>query len=342
MSDVVRLRTVAEIEDEAAAWVWRLDSGTVAAADRQAFEAWVRRDPRHRRAFEELGGVWRSLDGLADAKRDEKIATFTEVTRRPHARMPGRRRWILAAVASIAAVALIPLLWQQRGNETQIVATSVGQQRSLTLADGSIVQLNTNSMLETKFIAASREVYLGKGEAHFTVAHDQQRPFRVHAGNTIVRAVGTEFDVRVRDDHSVEVIVTEGRVKVVTDARGAGTAAQTRRPSDEQQLVAGQRLLSLQGTETVEPISLAEASRALAWRQGAVVFAGEPLSVAVAELNRYMEVRFVVTDPAVGELRVGGHFKTDDVDGIVRGLESALPISIRRTDNGLIYIDPRH
>ncbi|MGA2342418.1 MAG: DUF4880 domain-containing protein, partial [Steroidobacteraceae bacterium] len=78
MSEIVKLRTRAEIEEEAAQWTWRLDSDSVTAADQQAFEGWLRQDVRHRRAFEELSKVWNALDGLAEAKRGEKIATFAE------------------------------------------------------------------------------------------------------------------------------------------------------------------------------------------------------------------------------------------------------------------------
>jgi transmembrane sensor len=346
MSEILRLRTPAEIEDEAAAWVWRMDAEEVSAADRQSFEAWLRRDPRHRRALEEMGGVWRALDGLAEAKRDEKIATFANVPARIQPLEHRGRRWLLAAVASIAAMGITAFLSYQRGNETQAFATAVGQQRSLTLADGSVVQLNTNTMLETHFMPAHREVFLGKGEAHFRVAHDSERPFRVHAGAAIVRAVGTEFDVRVHDDRSVEVIVTEGRVQVLAnerektlDRRGS---AEPERPSTQHELDAGQRLVSRHGAATVTPIDMSEAARALAWRDGAVVFDAEPLARAVTELNRYTETRFVISDPRIGELRIGGRYRTNDVEGIIRGLESALPISIRRTDDGLIYIEPRH
>lgn len=346
MSEIVRLRTLSEIEDEAAAWVWRLDSKNVSGADRQAFEAWIKRDPRHRPAFEELGGVWRQLDALSEAKREEKIATFADAPLRQRGRRSSMHRWSLAAGVAAIAIGVATLVWYHRGNETQAIATAVGQQRSLTLADGSVVQINTNSMLETKFDSGSRAVFLGKGEAHFTVAPDAQRPFIVHAGGAVVRALGTEFDVRIHDNRSIEVIVAAGRVGVLSDSndgarvRGAA-AADPSRPVQQHELAAGERLVAVNGAATVNAIDAEDVSRTLAWRQGAVVFAGEPLSRALAELNRYTETRFVVTDREVGELRIGGRFKTTDVEGIVRGLESALPIATRRTDDGLIFIERR-
>ena len=121
-------------------------------------------------------------------------------------------------VVGMAAYLMLP-----HDSPSETVATAVGQQRSVTLADESVVTLNTNSIIETRLAADVRSVYLRKGEVYFAVAHDQARPFYVHAGDALVRAVGTAFDVRVRDDARVEVIVAEGRVEVqVAAAAGAG------------------------------------------------------------------------------------------------------------------------
>jgi len=185
MSEIVKLRTQAEIDDEAAAWTWRLDGEALSAADRQAFEAWLRRDPRHRRSFDDFGKVWGALDNLAEAKRDEKIATFTGASRRSVVR---RNLW-WGAVAATLVAALVSVVSMRQSAAVQTIATAVGQQRLVTLADGSVVTLNTNTIVEAN-LGRIRNVYLRKGEAHFEVAHDRSRPFLVHAGDTVVRAVG--------------------------------------------------------------------------------------------------------------------------------------------------------
>src|SRR6185437_5337871 len=166
---------------------WRMDCAMAGAGDRQAFEAWLRQDVRHRRAAAELSAVWSGLDVLAQAKRDEKIATFANAAKPGFLR--GARRWWLAAAATLAAIA-VGAMWLQQGRELQTLATAVGQQRNITLADGSIVTLNTNTIVETDLRRQLREIYLRKGEAHFQVAHDRSRPFLVHAGDAVVRAVG--------------------------------------------------------------------------------------------------------------------------------------------------------
>jgi len=342
MSEIVKLRTRAQIDEEAALWVWRMDSAPASGAQSQAFESWLRQDPRHRRAVEELSKVWSALDGLAEVNRGEKIATFIAAARRPALR--NHRLWWLAA-AALLLFAIASTDWLRKGSEVQTLATAVGQHRDVTLADGSIVTLNTNTIVETDVGRSVRQIYLRKGEAHFAVAHDRLRPFLVHAGDAVVRAVGTEFEVRLHTDQHVEVVVAEGRVEVqpeaaalqspATDARGRGTAAIVRAVS------AGQQLSTATADYPVIPVSAAQLSSDLAWREGAIVFDREPLSEAIAEVERYTDARIVVSDPRIADLPVGGRFRTDDLQGFLDGLQAALPVAIRRSPDGLVYIDSR-
>jgi transmembrane sensor len=343
MSEIVRLRTRAEIDEEAAAWVWRLDRATVAAADRQAFEAWLRQDPRHRRAAAEFSTVWTALDGLAEAKRDEKIATFTQTAMPPLRRHA--QRWWFAAAAALAAI-VVGAIWLQQGSELQTLATAVGQQRNVTLADGSIVALNTNTIVETDLRRHTREIYLRKGEAHFQVAHDRSRPFLVHAGDAVVRAVGTAFEVRVLTDQHVDVVVNEGRVEVQTtapmpQAQNPSPLARRAAATTLRALNAGERLSATGHDYAVTPITAQQLSSELAWREGAIVFDGEPLADAIAEIERYTDARIVVSDAQTAALRVGGRFRTGDVQEFFDALQTALPVSIRRTAAGVVFIDPR-
>ena len=342
MSEIVRLRTRAEIDEEAAAWTWRLDSAAGGAVDREAFEAWLRQDPRHRRAMEELSKVWEAMDGLAEVKRDEKITAFTAAPKLAAAH--SWHSWGLAVAATIAVV-VAGSAWLQKGNEIQTLATAVGQHRNVTLADGSIVTLNTNTILETDLTRRVRQIYLRKGEAHFQVAHDRSRPFLVHAGDAVVRAVGTEFEVHLRADQHVDVVVNEGRVEV--QAAGPvlppvpGTRTKPLSMTTVRALSAGEQLSTATADYAIVPVSSEQLSSELAWRQGAIIFDGESVSEAVREIERYTDARIVVSDSRVAALRVGGRFRTDDVQGFLDGLQAALPVTIRRAADGQVYIDPR-
>jgi transmembrane sensor len=344
MSEVVKLRTRAEIEEEAATWIWRMESAP-SGTDPEGFEAWLRQDPRHRRAVEELSKVWETLDGLSDPRCNEPLPDLAEA---PAASAVRSRRpvWFAAAAALVAAVT--GTIWWAERSEMQVLATAVGQHRTVTLADGSVVSLNTNSIVETNIGRSAREIYLKKGEAHFEVAHDRLRPFLVHAGDAVVRAVGTEFEVRVRADRHVDVLVNEGRVEVQPDI-AAVPATAAPEMSDlpvatvkVKAVSAGEELSTAVTNYAVTPISPEQLSSDLAWRDGAVVFDSEPLSQAISEIQRYTDARIAISDPAIAALPVGGRFKTDDLQGFLNGLEAALPVSIRRTSDGSVYIDPRH
>lgn len=349
MSELLKFRTLAEVEEEAATWVWRLDDEEIGPERRAEFEQWLRRDPRHRHAFEELGGVWQSLDTLAEAKRDERVATFVAEERRLQAAPQTRRRrlparWLgMAAAASLLAAVGI-LSWTKQEHETRTLSTAVGQHRNFTLADGSAVDLNTNSIVETRFTRDQRSVYLRKGEALFTVARNPDRPFVVIAGHTRVRAIGTAFNVRMHGPDRVEVIVTEGKVEVVRSEAPAPAAPDVAAPArvavSGSELEGGQRLAP-DAAATVETLSDATMDRALAWRQGAIVFDGVPLGKAIEELNRYTDARLVLVDPQIQGLRVGGRFRTGDVDGFVAALNRAFPVFTQRGADNVIYVRKR-
>ena len=348
MSKIVRLRTRAQIDEEAAAWTWRMDCENVAASEQQAFDAWLKQDPRHRRAYEEIAQVWRTLDGLAEAKRGEKIATFTSAGHAEHKN--SRLGWAWAAAAMLA-VAASGLVWMQHGREAQTLATAVGQQRNVTLADGSIVTLNTNTIVDTDLSRKTREIYLRKGEAHFQVAHDRSRPFFVHAGDAVVRAVGTQFEVRLRADQHVDITVNEGRVEVQAtgpDTSGSGSTgagpnvvAHKTRLAAVRALSAGEALSTSAADYSVRPVSAEQLSNDLAWREGEIIFDGKSLAEAVDEIGRYTDARIVITDEQVARLRVGGRFRTDNAQAFFDALQLALPVSITRASDGAVYLGPR-
>lgn len=343
MSEIVRLKTQTQIDNEAAVWTWRLDCGELEAAERGELEAWLRADVRHRRAFEELSLTWSALDRLAQRAGDEKIAAFAQ-PQRPR-RFPRKIYWE-AAAAAVLMIAIGASLWMTRRPGMQVMSTSIGQQRHLRLADGSQLTLNTNTLLAVKLTPRRRDVYLRRGEAHFDVVHDAARPFFVHAGDAVIRDVGTQFEVRLHSDRDVDVLVNEGQVEV----QGAAAAAGAPSPDGSaaggsarwvKALSAGEQLLVAGPHLEVMAVSPRKVADDLAWREGALVFEGEPLSQALAEVGRYTRARIVLTGPNVGSLHISGRFRTDDVSGFFQALQAALPIRVSRPEPGLVYIAAR-
>jgi transmembrane sensor len=343
MSDIVKLKTQTQIDNEAAVWTWRLDCGGLTDAERGELEAWLRQDGRHRRAFDELGRTWSALERLRERPQHGGRGDLTPALRRA---LPMRRYWASAA-AALLVVALGAALYLARPAGPQVFATAVGEQRHVQLADGSQITLNTNTLLTVSLTPARRLIELRRGEAHFEVTHDAARPFLVHAGDTLIRDLGTQFEVRMHPDHDVDVLVNEGRVEV----EGAGAAAPSAggpagrgtEGADSgwvRALTAGEQLRVAGPHLQLMTVSPQQIDDELAWREGALVFAGEPLSQAIPEVERYTRARIVLTGPAVGSLRVSGRFRTNDVAGFFQALQEALPVRVTRTP-GLVTISAR-
>ena len=329
MSEIVRLKTQTQIDNEAAIWTWRLDSGPLTPAEQGQLDAWLRLDYRHRHTLDELRSTWSMLDRLAERPPDEQLAPPAHAAKR---RIFGRRkRYWEAAAAAMLVIALGTALWITRRPGMQVMSTAVGQHRRVGLSDGSQVTLNTDTLLAVDLTPQRRDVYLRRGEAHFDVVHDASRPFYVHVGDAVIRDVGTQFEVRLHSDRDIDVLVDEGQVEV----RGPVAADWVRALSAGEQLfIAGPNL-------KVMAVSRKQVADDLAWREGALVFDGEPLSQALDEVGRYTRTRIVLGGPKVASLHISGRFRTDDVQGFFRALQAALPVEVSQPQPGTVYIAAR-
>jgi transmembrane sensor len=249
------------------------------------------------------------------------------------------RRWGLPAFALAAALAVIATLALHRRTSPAPAAPAVAQGKGLrviprperlTLADGSIVELNHDSKLEPAFVSAERRVRLVRGEAHFTVAKNPARPFVVEAGAVAVRAVGTAFDVR-RGDAAVEVLVTEGRVQLERPAPAAGAPAPAPTP-----LAAGERAIVDQSgaAPAITAVSAGDIERALAWQGVMLKFSDLPLGEVVTEFNLRNPQQLLTADAETAQVLVGGTFRADNVEAFVRLLELSFGVTAERRADG--------
>lgn len=303
------------IETTAAGWLVERDRGLTRARERE-LARWLRADPRHAAAFDALAATWHLL-----AEVQPEPARHADV---PEARRRRRMPWLPATLAAAAAVALAYVGWQRAGFEpaspTAPVAlsasTEIGMLRKVDLPDGSVIQLNTDSAVDVRFSAAERRVVLARGEAHFNVMKNEGRPFIVSAAGVDVRVVGTVFNVRLRSE-SVDVLVTEGRVRVGSSADVA-----------EGSVSAGQKVsISLAPAPTVPlpaPVDVAttEIKQTLAWQSHRLDFDATPLREIVAEINRYNRHKLVIDDERLDGQRFGGSFPANDYATFVRMLEA--------------------
>lgn len=223
-------------------------------------------------------------------------------------------------------------------------STAVGGRRDLTLPDQSTVTLNTNTCMGVAYSPETRVVLLPYGEATFHVAHDKHRPFFVRAGsNRRFEAVGTDFNVRVLSPDHVELTVTEGNVRVLyTNDVVADTPAEARlrdhRIFDDTTVGALQTALVEPGLQFVRKLEESDVHNLLAWQQGLLLFNGTTLEQALAEVDRYTTTQFVLADDRLRNVRIGGRFRTGDVDGLLASLRKDFMIDSRRDTQGRIVL----
>ncbi|GBU15793.1 MULTISPECIES: FecR domain-containing protein [Methylobacterium] len=295
------------VYEQAALWVARLSSPDATAADRKAFEAWRAADPAHAEAYAEMDQWRRTMGRVPDPRR--------------------RRRGKPAGLAVAAALGLAGALGHHIGLFDRLRAdawTDVGGFRAETLADGSRVDLNTDTALALHYTAAERGIELLRGEAAFEVVPDSRRPFVVRGKGLSVRAVGTRFFVRV-DGVATPVGVAEGQVEVTTPGGRAG-------------LRAGETLVREQASRVTTERS--DVARMMAWREGRLVFSGQPLSVVLAELERYRRGRIVSLDPTVGTRRFSGTLDPRDTDEALAVLATTMDVRITRVTPLLVLVRP--
>ena len=205
-----------------------------------------------------------------------------------------------------------------------------------------MITLNTNSRAVVSFGERRRVVKLELGEMHIDVAQDPTRPLSVIAGGRIVQAVGTAFSVKVDASQRVEVLVDDGRVQVGVHEQGTADIGRVESLVDfdgQWFLVAqGERVVLNADSETVEALEPEEMEVHLSWRNGNLIFRGESLAAAVAEVGRYTPVEFVIEDEELQQVRVAGLFKAGDVAGFLSSLEANFDIVHRRADDETIRL----
>ncbi|BDU15968.1 FecR family protein [Lysobacter auxotrophicus] len=308
-------RTWQPADGEAEAWMARLMAPDCTPADRAAFEEWLTQSPRNIEAWLEMERV-QALS--AQLRSDEMLRAATRAIRRAPARP--FNAWLPAAAAAVLVVAVAAIWWRYEPRTAAVAqqyATAMGEQSEVTLADGTVVLLDTGTQLTATFDSRERLVVLERGRAQFVVGHDAQRPFLVKAGAGTIRDIGTTFQVAHRND-AVDVGLLEGRVDV-TARNGGGVA--TLSPGEKVSVDASGRL----GAKA--PLDLVSAR---AWPQGDLVFKQRRLDELLTEMNRYSKQQVRLADPSMGGLTVSGVFHAGDQDALVAVLERGWSLRAER------------
>lgn len=320
-------RTLQPADSQAEAWMARLMAPDCTAADRAAFEDWLAQSPAHIEAWLEVERV-QALG--AELAGDDMLRAAARAARRaPAARRPGWQVWIPAAAAVLVAALAAVQWWQMPGEvSVQEFATTLGEQREVTLADGTVMLLDTASTLTARYDDEQRVVELRSGRAQFVVGRDPQRPFLVRAGASTIRDIGTTFQVSHRDK-VVKVGLLEGRVDVSSSADGRRSMLS---PGEQLTVDASGRIGDRAPLDVVA---------ARAWPSGDLVFNQRRLDELLTEMNRYSSRQVRLADPALGALTVSGVFHAGDQEALVAALERGWSLRAVRTDEHEIVLHAR-
>jgi transmembrane sensor len=346
------LPPISNADEEAARWLVQMEARPLGARDVRRLERWLAADPVHQAAFE------RAQAACDLAHRHAAAAAILEMRAAAlAARGKSRARpWGLVAGIAAGAVA-VGALWLvthsiiarvashpvtqrvARVADGAIVppihyATAVGERSSIALPDGSVATLDTNSSLDVAYSDVERGIHLTRGQALFEVAKHQTTPFQVYAGGRRITAVGTTFNVRV-DGHRLRVALIEGKIRVSTMSTQGTTAT----PAQQVTLVPGDVLEA--NAAAPMTVAIADVERSASWRDGVAVFVDSRLADAVAEMNRYTLSPITILDPAAGEYRVSGVFKTGDPEQFANSVATVFPLTIAHTASGSVVLQRR-
>lgn len=344
MSEAVR------IENAAAAWLIRREEPGWDEVGEAELAAWLDASFHHKAAYWRLEHAWREADRIASIGPDAEPALAADKEAAvPTDRYGERRAWARWQPVALAASLLLAIFvgfgaWQQMApapatleqlgpiaiaptppQRARVIETGTEKKKLISLGDGSRIELAASSMLHADIRSDSRHIWLDNGEAYFDVKHAADVPFVIHAGSRVVTVLGTRFSVR-RDGDKVRVNVVEGRVRVDEVAPPGAPPVPVRSTI----ITAGDSAVARGPSTIVEAAAPGRVEDQLGWRKGVLNFDRMTLGEAAAEFNRYNERKLIVA-PGVADIRIGGTFKTDNVDGFAELLRDAYGLEIEKS-----------
>lgn len=355
---MTKLKTDGSARSEALAWYIEQLDGDLSPADRAAFEDWLRADPTNEREYRELDALCDRLGAFETAPEVQMAKSYAEQLRAEAERKRRSLRYRVAAEPwpALAAAGLVAVVagWMVLGSGLFGTGdtgyrTAVGEQRVVELADGSVMRLNTQSSVEVRYSDDFRRVLLRDGQAGFDVARDPDRPFTVEAGEGVVTALGTQFDV-YKSGAKVTVTLLEGIVEVRPqedappsasvddDERALFAASRPPAPPPAIELRPGEQV-SIHRDGALSAVAAVDVDRAAAWRDGKLDFHDTPLDEAIVEVNRYSRSKLVLIDRELAEIRVSGIFNVGRPANFVRALEARFGVRTRHTADDRILLE---
>ena len=343
MGNVVEFGARTSIERQAREWLIRMDGDEpLSTSERESLREWMSRSALHREELIRIARFWNQANVLTELAGSLEAAVQE---------CSGHRMlWVapIALAASVLLASFIVLWWDRQQLERAgngAYATAIGHQKTISLSDGSSIQLNTDSQVQVMYGDGSRNIRLLRGEAFFSVMPSPNRPFQVYAADNVVRAVGTAFAVHL-EGGKVDVTVTKGAIDVAETASVQAEAS--RMPTKPvpatrslARMKAGETTRFSGGSDHIKVQHLAEPElqRRMAWQEGYLAFSGEPLSEVIEQVNRYSTMQLEVDDPKVASIAIGGRFRIGDLDGVLDVLQTNFGIQAHQVNEHSIRLE---
>lgn len=293
-----------ELDTIAAQWIVRREKGEWSAADQSEFDTWLAQAPGNRIAWLRLTDVWSRagrLKALDQPARRRFFSFGRGESFKPLVRVAAL--FVLAAAIGAGSYAYLT-----RSTDTRY-ATGIGEREIISLADGSRIELNTQTVLRLSHEANKRIVTLESGQAYFDIKHDTAHPFVVLTGQHRVTDIGTKFEIRT-DANKVQVTLFEGSAQFESNDTSVTRQNAILVPGDVAVATAASMRIVRRPTQKL----MAE----LGWRHGVIVFDHTTLADAAAEFNRYNRKKLIVADPKIARLTIGGTFQTTNTQQLTQ------------------------
>jgi transmembrane sensor len=317
-ADETALPDATSADEAASRWLERRHFGEWNDNDQLAFETWIAQSPPHEVAYLRLEAAWARTERLVALRVSAPVAKEVKAWRRRNI-----ASGIAVAVIMTAIGVGAPLyVWAPT---EKVYTTAVGGRQTLRLADGSQIDLNTDTVLRTKFGAHERTVWLEKGEAYFQVEHDASRPFMVVAGQRRIIDLGTKFLVHREDTH-LKVAVVEGLVHFKKDAQDTQPAIL--RPGDV--------AVANAGSVSIMRKPASQLASELSWREGILVFDHTTLAEAADEINRYNGKKLIVAGTDVEKLMIGGTFQVNNVMAVAEAAQDSFGLHVETRNDEIV------
>ncbi|HEV2561057.1 MAG TPA: FecR domain-containing protein [Rhizomicrobium sp.] len=311
--------SASEIHAAASDWVVERNTNDAWGADEQTeLDAWLAQSIAHRVAYVRFEDAWARSRRLAALGRSSRTQAVLETLR-------NLRPLVFRVAAAFVYAAImggVIYYFLRPTSNAQTFATPLGGHETVILADGSQIELNTDTVLRISETQNERDVALEKGEAFFRVKHNPNRLFVVTAGTRRIVDIGTQFVVRNEAD-KLKVTLLEGSVSFDSGAQKAT-------------LTSGDVLVATAGSVSLIRKSPQRLSDELAWRQGLVVLQHTTLAAAAAEFNRYNREKIVIADPAVGELAISGTLPANNPDEFARVAQSFFRLRVGHQGGAIV------